>query len=178
MSFSKNYSNFALTLLVGSAVSIQTYAEVYLSETQAASLIFPSEVLKRIQIELSTEQIKQLEKISGKALNSPKVTIWRSISGSSVFIDQVIGKHELISYAVGIKDGKILGVEILEYREAYGNQIRKPDWRKQFIGKNSKSELTIGSDIKNISGATLSSTHVTDGVKRTLQTYDILQKHI
>ncbi len=174
----KKYSSVIAALLVGPAVSIQAYAEIYLSEAQATSIFFPGEILKRAQIDLSAEQIKKIEKQSGESLRSSKITLWKAVSGGVVFIDQVLGKHEFITYAVGIKQGKILGVEILEYRESYGNQIRKPDWRKQFIGKDSKSELKIGSDIKNISGATLSSGHVTDGVKRILQTYDTIQNHI
>ena len=39
--------------------------------------------------------------------------------------------------------------------------------RRQFVGKSAKSgDLRIGAGINNISGATLSCTHVTDGVRR------------
>jgi hypothetical protein len=41
-------------------------------------------------------------------------------------------------------------------------------WRKQFRGKTSAAPLTVGKDIKNISGATISSHSVTLGVRRTL----------
>jgi Na+-transporting NADH:ubiquinone oxidoreductase subunit NqrC len=84
-----------------------------------------------------------------------------------VVFDDVIGKFELISYAVGIAtDGSVKQVEILAYRESHGGEIRLPTWRKQFIGKTAAAPLRIGEDIANISGATLSCTHVTDGVRR------------
>jgi Na+-translocating ferredoxin:NAD+ oxidoreductase RnfG subunit len=54
-------------------------------------------------------------------------------------------------------------------------EIKK--WRAQFVGKTSKSTLKLDSDIKNISGATLSCRHITDGVKRLLAFYEIALKH-
>ena len=57
-------------------------------------------------------------------------------------------------------------VEILAYRESHGGEVRLPAWRRQFVGKTAASPLRVGDDIANISGATLSCTHVTDGVRR------------
>ena len=83
-----------------------------------------------------------------------------------VVVDDVIGKFELISYAVGIgRDGTIRQVEVLSYRESHGHEIRLPAWRKQFVGKTASAPLRVGEDIANISGATLSCTHVTEGVQ-------------
>ena len=84
-----------------------------------------------------------------------------------VVTDDVIGKVELISYAVGVAlDGSVKQVEILSYRESHGFEIRLPAWRKQFVGKDGTAALRVGEDIANISGATLSCAHVTDGVRR------------
>jgi Na+-transporting NADH:ubiquinone oxidoreductase subunit NqrC len=63
-------------------------------------------------------------------------------------------------------------VEILEYRETYGGEVRRPDWRKQFKGKQLGEPFKLGNDIMNLSGATLSSRSVTDGVKRLLALRD------
>jgi len=67
--------------------------------------------------------------------------------------------------------GRIRRVDILQYRESYGGEVRSPSWLAQFVGKTSTSPLKVGSDIRNISGATLSSLHVTEGVKRVLAAY-------
>jgi len=94
----------------------------------------------------------------------------------ALFIDTVLGKHEFITYAVAIDaPGQVKGIEILDYRETYGYQIRDKAWRQKFVGKTARDPLTLDKDIPNISGATLSSKHVTDGVRRVLQTYDILK---
>jgi Na+-translocating ferredoxin:NAD+ oxidoreductase RnfG subunit len=97
--------------------------------------------------------------------------IWKAESGGRLLgffiFDRVIGKHLYIDYAVALDPGgRIRSVEILQYRESYGGEIRSPSWLAQFVGKSSGSTLQVGNDITNISGATLSSHHVTEGVKR------------
>jgi Na+-translocating ferredoxin:NAD+ oxidoreductase RnfG subunit len=79
----------------------------------------------------------------------------------------------MITYAVGINaNGTVKQIEILQYNESYGYEVRNASWRAQFVGKNSASPLQLNGDIKNISGATLSSKHVTDGVKRVLRMFE------
>ena len=99
--------------------------------------------------------------------------IWRAEAGGRLvgffIFDRVIGKHLFIDYAVALDPaGRVHEVEILQYRESYGGEIRSPSWLAQFVGKSSTSALQVGNDIRNISGATLSSQHVTEGVKRIL----------
>ena len=87
-------------------------------------------------------------------------------------LDHVIGKHLYIDYTVALDtSGRVTKVDILQYRESYGGEVREGGWLAQFVGKGSGSALRVGSDIRNISGATLSSLHVTEGVKRVLGTY-------
>ena len=84
-----------------------------------------------------------------------------------VIVDSVLGKFEQIDYAVAVDGaGKVLAVEILTYREGHGAEVRLPAWRNQFVGKTAADPLRLGSDVANISGATLSCTHITDGVHR------------
>jgi Na+-translocating ferredoxin:NAD+ oxidoreductase RnfG subunit len=86
-----------------------------------------------------------------------------------VFVDNVIGREDFITYAVGIgADGKLLPVEILDYRESHGGEIRDRRWLAQFAGRSEQGQLRMRTDIKNIAGATLSSEHVTAGVRRIL----------
>jgi Na+-translocating ferredoxin:NAD+ oxidoreductase RnfG subunit len=102
--------------------------------------------------------------------------IWKAEAGGRVvgffIFDRVIGKHLYIDYAIALTPaGAVHKVEILQYRESYGGEIRSPSWLAQFVGKTSGSALKINGDIRNIAGATLSSTHVTEGVKRVLAAY-------
>ena len=102
--------------------------------------------------------------------------VWKAEAGGRAvgffIFDRVIGKHLYIDYAVALAPtGAVHRVEILQYRESYGGEIRSPSWLAQFVGKTSGSSLKINGDIRNIAGATLSSTHVTEGVKRVLAAY-------
>ena len=98
--------------------------------------------------------------------------VFRASNGGYLIIDRVIGKHEAIRFAVGINaNGTIKQIEILEYSESYGYEVREASWRKQFIGKSAASPLQLNVDITNISGATLSSRHLTEGVRRIMTMY-------
>ena len=81
----------------------------------------------------------------------------------------------MITYAVALRpNGEILGVEIMEYVESYGYEIQDPRWRNQFVGKTRKDPIKLNQDVQNISGATLSAKHVTDGVNRVMAIYEMV----
>lgn len=150
------------------------YAVTYLSLDQAQALMFPGVLLAPATRMLTVDQFAAVEKTSGVKMASPQVQAWRSADGGWFLLDQVIGKHELISYALALDaNGVIRQVEILDYRESYGGEIRVPAWRKQFVGKKSGAPLILDDDIKNISGATLSCRHITEGIRKMLAVYAI-----
>jgi Na+-translocating ferredoxin:NAD+ oxidoreductase RnfG subunit len=156
-----------------------TSATIYLSIPAAQQALFPGARFINHPLVLSDGQRKAIARAAG-ALGYDKVQrVWEARSGDRrtgwFMIDRVIGKHEFITYALALgPDGTVRGIEILEYRETYGGEIRNPNWRRQFVGKRPGSQLQLDKDIKNISGATLSSRHVTDGVRRLLATYQLL----
>jgi Na+-transporting NADH:ubiquinone oxidoreductase subunit NqrC len=67
--------------------------------------------------------------------------------------------------------GRVQRVDILQYREAYGGEVRDRSWLNQFVGKGSGNQLQVGADIRNIAGATLSCNHLTEGIKRIVNRY-------
>lgn len=161
-------------------VALVARADVYMSDQQAALTMLPGAKLQEKKIDLTDDEVKQIEDKSGESVRDKQVHVWMAKNGSAVFIDRVIGKHDFITYAVAIQPdktgvGKVRGIEVLEYRETYGSQIRRPEWRQQFVGKGTDATLKNSKDIQNISGATLSCTHVTDGVRRVLRTYEVLR---
>jgi hypothetical protein len=130
------------------AISTSAYATTYFTIEQAQRAIFPG--------------------ASFTSTGQPNT--WRTSSGGYFVVERVVGKHEYITVAIGINSsGTLKQIEIMDYRESYGHEVRDPSWRAQFVGKSAGSPLQLGADIKNISGATLSSKHVTDGVKRVLE---------
>jgi Na+-translocating ferredoxin:NAD+ oxidoreductase RnfG subunit len=84
-------------------------------------------------------------------------------------VRNVKGKDQPITYLVAIDPSDALkDVDVLVYREPYGGEVAYEPWRKQFRGKTASAPLVVGKDIKNISGATISSHSVTLGVRQTL----------
>lgn len=148
-------------------------AMVYLTIGAAQGLMFPGQTLAPVPLTLSAEEIATVERETGTRYVAGALRAWRASDGFFL-VDAVIGKHDLISYAVALTaDGKIRQVEILEYREAYGGEVRNAAWRSQFIGRSHGDPVQLGRDIRNISGATLSCQHVTDGIRRLLAVYAI-----
>ena len=165
------------TLIPLAVVATGAQATEYFSADQVLQVIFPGAKLTPAPITLSDEQIQHVEQMSGVKVPYKDLKAWKVTGGGWLLIDQVIGKHELITYAVGLNaNGSVKQVEIMDYRETYGYAIRTPAWRHQFVGKTSASKVTLNQDIVNISGATLSSQHVTEGVKRLLATYAVALK--
>ena len=157
------------------------HAAVYLTSDQAQQAIFPGAKFAAAPVTLTDAQQRSIETRSGVPVHSREQRIWRVSGGPSgagwFILDEVTGKHELITYAVGLDpQGTVRGVEILEYRESYGYQIRDAQWREQFRGKKAGDPLKLDVDIRNISGATLSCRHVTDGIKRLLALYEVVLK--
>ena len=158
-------------------ITVPAHAEVYLTLEQAQQALLPGAMLTYAPVRLSDEQKAAIEKKSGVNVRDMDQKVWRAGDGSLFIEDQVLGKHEYITYAVALNpDGSVRGIEIMEYRESYGYEVREADWRKQFVGKTSAAPLALDQDIKNIGGATLSCRHITDGVKRLLAFYDIVFK--
>jgi hypothetical protein len=170
---------FRLSLIPAALVGtpIAGHAVVYLSTEQAQKAIFPGAAMTPATVKLTSEQRKAIEGASGIRQRSDTVKAWRAGGAGWFFVDEVIGKHEFITIAVGITSGgAVKGVEIMDYRETYGGQVREAKWRAQFTGKTKAAPLKLDVDIKNISGATLSSRHVAEGVKRLLALHDIVLK--
>lgn len=160
------------TLAATTAASGFAFATQYLTVEQAQRVMFPDATqFKGADLQLPPDQMRQVEKLSGLPARSVNWRVFAAYHGDTllghVVLDDVIGKFELISYAVALNpDASIRQVEILTYRESHGFEIKNPAWRKQFVGKTVQSGLMVGEGIANISGATLSCTHVTDGVRR------------
>lgn len=157
------------------------HATQYLTVAQAQLQLFPAaQRFESVPLSMSAQLRAQLAGESGVA-DGEEPRVWRALRGDvllgSFIVDEVIGKHELITYAVAIDpQGAVQGVEILDYRETRGGEVRDPRWRAQFVGKGPRDALRLGEDIQNLSGATLSSRHITDGVRRLVALHRLVLK--
>jgi Na+-translocating ferredoxin:NAD+ oxidoreductase RnfG subunit len=164
-------------------VSAPASATDYLTVEQAQRVLIPqAQAFAAFPVALNPAQLQQICKLSGVPQRTSQPKVWRATRGNVpvgwVIVDEVIGKHEYITYAAGISpDGRVLGVEILSYRESKGGQVRDPRWRDRFRDKTLADPFRLNQDIPNISGATLSSRNVTDGVKRLLAIHSVALPH-
>lgn len=84
-------------------------------------------------------------------------------------VRNAMGKDQPITYLVATDSADALrDIDILVYREPYGGEVAYDPWRKQFRGKTAAAPLQVGKDIRNVSGATISSNAVTRAVRQTL----------
>lgn len=164
------------------AAALPAHAVQYLTLEQAQHALFPeASGFREARVLFTAEQRAAIEKASRVRMRVPELHAWRVEAGGRLagwfLVDEVYGKHEFITYAVALDaTGAVRGIEIMDYRETHGGQVRNPAWRAQFTGKRAGAPLELDEDIKNISGATLSCKHIADGVRRLLASYEAVLK--
>ncbi len=154
----------------------------YLSAEQAPKALFAEADRFDVRVlRLTPDQLKALDGLA-PVRQRGEVRVIDAWAGNrrlgTVYIDDVIGKVEWITYALALSpEGEVRGLEILEYRETHGFEVRTAAWRRQFSGHRAGQPLNFGEDIKNISGATLSCAHLTAGVQRLLALHQQLARN-
>ncbi|MDI9441146.1 MAG: RnfABCDGE type electron transport complex subunit G [Firmicutes bacterium] len=89
------------------------------------------------------------------------------------FVGEGNGYGGVVRVLVGVAEAsdEILNIKILEHTETpgLGSRIENDDFRQQFAGKSTQDPIAIGSDIDNISGATISARAVAEAVREGFQ---------
>jgi Na+-translocating ferredoxin:NAD+ oxidoreductase RnfG subunit len=159
--------------LTALAFAPAAYATEYLTVEAAQRAAFPeATAFVPIALALDADERAHLAAVARPpGARDPRA--WRVTAGERqlgmFYADAVIGKQEYIGYSLAVDaTGRVLRLDVLEYRETHGWEIRNERWRSQFVGKASTDPVEVSRDIANISGATLSCRHVTDGVRRLL----------
>lgn len=163
-----------VVMLALSLLALPVQAVQYYSLPEAQAQLFPgADRFDAVQPIVTPAQQAAINQASGLSGALPVRTTWR-VSKAGQFqgwfiADHVIGKHDYIDFAVAVTpQGRVGGFDILTYRESYGGQVNSTAWRGQFAGKGSADALAAGQDITVLSGATLSSSHLAQGVRRIL----------
>ena len=121
---------------------------------------------------LGEQQVAAIKATSGFTYG-PTVNYYAiAVGGKRVgyaVVDEVKGKAKLITYTVIVDNNLVVkDLEVLAYREPYGGEIQFEGFRKQFRGKGTRDPLKVGVDIRNVSGATISTNAVTGGTRKML----------
>lgn len=164
--------------LIATSAPIIAQAKIYVSIEQAQKILIPKQSLTKNPIIITDALQDRMRSASSIRHPFQGNRIWKSAEGGWFIVDEVVGKHEMITYAVALSPtGTVTGIEILDYVESYGYEVAEVQWRNQFIGKTAADPIKLNKDIQNIGGATLSCKHLTDGVKRVAVLYDIALKN-
>ena len=172
---------FLLAIAVAICISVLSLqAKTYLTPKQAEKVCFPSaDKFEWKTHRYSMAEIKKIFETSRLKVIDPSIWYGVAYKNNKVIgvlaFDRCIGKHEYLDYVIALTpEGKVKQVEILNYRESWGYEVRREGWRKQFIGKNAAAKINLDDGIHNISGATLSCRGITRGVKRVCHTWDVV----
>jgi len=168
---SQRFAAAALLALVGAAVP--AHATQYWSPGAVLTSFFKGATkVTYKKLTLTDAEADAIgKKLGGAAVKRDWSIYFSETSGKRndgfAILDKELGMHEPIDFAVRFTAaGAVDGVEVMEYREAYGDEIRAERFRQQFIGKSAKDAITAGKDIQIITGASISSRSMAIGVKR------------
>ena len=115
-----------------------------LTEMPEARLLWPDK-----------ELTKKLRKILKNKSPSLRYRYWRK-DHKTVWIMNAIGKVLPITAGITIKEGDIINITILAYRESHGSEIKYTSYTSQFNGAALNKKSRLNKPINGISGATLS----------------------
>ena len=131
---------------LGTALApITARSAVYLSVEQAQHDMFGTTPLQRFPVLLTSQQQDQLRDASSVSLPFRGDRVWKAADGGWFIVDEVVGKHEMITYAIAIGgDGAVRRVEVLEYRESYGQEVADAKWLRPVRWQERRVDIEAG----------------------------------
>lgn len=175
--------HFVLAVLVVMGLAWAGTAEAaatYFTTPQVLKEFFPkSEKVGFRKVKLGAPELAAVQGRLGYRPARSEYVIFVATTGGKVdgyaIIDDEMGQHEQITFAVKLSpQGTVERHEVMVYREAYGEEITDSRFRRQFQGKTAKDPVRAGVDIDVVTGATISSRAMANGVRRALVLLDEL----
>ncbi len=146
-------------------------ANEYLTSEQALKIAFPdADSIEKKRVAVTTEHREKLRNRYGLKRASRTFRYFVGVRNGEIMgysvIDNILGERKPFTFMVVVApDGTVKSVEIMAYRESYGGEIRQPRFLGQFRGKKESDPLRLKTDVQSVSGATISSRAVTNGVR-------------
>lgn len=134
---------------------------------EAQQKLYPGRRLVPADFKLSPEQYSRLKADFHVPAMRPAFKAWQVEGGGWLYLDQVWGRDDIVTYLAAVSEqGQLLGIEVLVCAEGYCDPFTR-QWRTQLSGRTAGNwEPTDAVTV--VSGATLSCTHVAEGVKKIL----------
>jgi len=167
---------FALLLVFAFVNS--SYAKIFYSKQEAMVLAFGEQAtVKMLPLFLSKEERKRIQQLARVKLDSSLFTFYvgkkagEIIGYAAIESRQVRTKPETLLIVLNAQ-GQLIQVETLAFHEPSEYQL-SARWFAQLFNLP-LTELTTGTGIQGISGATLSTRAAIDSVRKVLAVYQIL----
>ncbi|MDO8864187.1 FMN-binding protein [Haliea sp. E1-2-M8] len=169
---------FLVIPAVALVASVVAEADQLQSFEDAKERIYPGQSLKSADFTLSDSDYIRLKFDYKVPSLRPLVKVWRTDSGDWLFLDQVYGLNDIVTYLLGVDSaGNITGLEVLTCAEGFCESL----YTEQWVGQMSKvrhGRWMPEEVVPIISGATLSTTHVAEGVKKLLAIHARYLPHV
>jgi hypothetical protein len=170
-------TGFVLAVLLLGLCCGAARAKSYQTQQQAISAAFGAAPVERKTLFLSKEQAEAIEKLSRAKVSSRIVSYYVSrgpagVSGVAFFDRQVV-RDMPVTFMVAVKpSGEIDRVEILSFDEP-ADYLPPLRWLQLYGSRRLNDDLAIGRAIPHITGSSLTSQAMNDGVRRALATFEI-----
>lgn len=130
---------------------------VYLSREEFRAQAFGGTAPMPQTLWLSAPVQATAAEILGHSFAQLRVRYWRHGDRTAWVIDE-IGKTHPITIGVAVEQGAVAAIQVLEFRESRGEEVRLPFFTDQFVGAglHAGDERELDRRIDGITGATLS----------------------
>jgi len=172
-----------LFLIIALAVSLccgWAQAKSYQTQQEAIHSAFPSQQVGRKTLFLTQEQVQRIERLARTKVDSRIVTYYVAKDASGVagvaFFDRQLVRTMPVTFDVVVKpSGNLDRVEILSFDEP-DDYLPPLRWLQLYRNRVLNDDLAIGHAIPHITGASLTSQAMNDGVRRALATFEVCLK--
>ncbi|MBZ0165346.1 MAG: FMN-binding protein [Candidatus Omnitrophica bacterium] len=171
-------------LILGAAASAS--GEYLISADKALKKMYKKAThFERRLVSLNDDQQRRIEEdaqIRFGPSHVPQLVVYTAYEGDlivgRIIEDTVVGKWGPIHYMTAFDTaGTVREVVVLDYHEIRGKPAAKRRFLKQYKGKNAADPIRVRKDIDGITGATITSRSLTDGVRKTAHVLGILEKN-
>jgi hypothetical protein len=157
-------------------------ARLLLSQKQALALAFPAGKYERKVAYLTDDERKAAENDGQVKIEARMWPYYVGVSSTGAvsyayFDTHVVRTQSETFMAVLDEKGAVRSVELLAFAEP-DDYIPGEKWRAQFKDKSARDGLFVGRAIRNITGASLTSQALTEGVRRVLAVHRLLLQSI
>lgn len=98
---------------------------------------------------------KVIETILAHSFRKVRLRYWKK-DQQSVWVLNEIGKEKPITVGIHVKQGQIVNLRVLTYRESRGDEVRHEFFTRQFNNAKLNAQLDLDQHIDGITGATMS----------------------